>query len=70
MSLVRVLNGLGKSSMFVMPDQIIQCHPFAARSIFCVDAEAEHESEDESESDGDGSVDSTSCNPRLRPYNT
>jgi hypothetical protein len=36
---------------------------------FCVDAEAEDESEDESESDG-GSVDRTSCNPRMRPYNT
>jgi hypothetical protein len=70
MSLVRALNGLGISSMFVMPDHIIRCHPFAARSNFCVGAEAEDESEDESESDGDGSGDNTSCNPRLRQYNT
>jgi hypothetical protein len=69
MSLVRVLNGLGISSMFVILDHIIRCHPFAARSNFCVGAEAEDESEDESESDGDGSGDNTSCNPRLRPYN-
>jgi hypothetical protein len=56
--------------MFVMLDHINRCHPFAARSNFFVSAEAEDKSEDESESDGDGSGGSTSCNPRLRPYNT
>jgi hypothetical protein len=63
MSLVKVLNGLGTSSMLVIPDHNILCHTLAARSDYCVGAEAENESE----SDGDGSGDSTSCNHRLRP---
>jgi hypothetical protein len=56
--------------MLVMPDHIIQCHLFAARSNFCVGAEEEDESEDEIERDSEASGDSTSCNPMMRPYNT